>query len=583
MTLHPEKHASPYKFFIGANKRVLPIIGINIVLYNLGAASMFVTTFFLGKVVDAATATEPIPTVLLGLLIAGILGYEVFYRLGHMCEVYVRSVVVSNIKKRLFDHTTSLSFGYFADRFAGEIAHKVSATATALDEMWLIITNNFIHSALLVPLSAVVLGLIHPYFAILILAWAGYLSLGSTFLAKKMNHYTQKHAVEEAKTVGAVVDVYSNIATVKVYGRAQGAARAHTQIDAERKAYLRFGKWEVIMYHFQGTSIVFLSLGVIAITAHLLSMSVITLGTVVFISTATLRLFDVAWEMGYNVAGFIRYYGEASQNLKDLVVAPKIVDGHHVGHVHQESSIGVLYENVYFSYNKQEQILEDFSFEILPGEKVGIVGLSGSGKTTFANLLLRFFDVQQGCVRINDVDIKEFPQEYLRQHISYISQDTSLFHATVAENIAYGSEAASHDDIVRAAKLAHADEFISKLSKGYESIVGERGVKLSGGQRQRIAIARAILANRPIFLLDEATSALDSESEQKIQHGLDALMEGKTVIAIAHRLSTLANMDRIVFLEKGKIIEEGTHDELLQLRGKYAELWNLQAGGFLPS
>jgi ATP-binding cassette subfamily B protein len=227
--------------------------------------------------------------------------------------------------------------------------------------------------------------------------------------------------------------------------------------------------------------------------------------------------------------------------------------------------------------------LDDFSITIKPKQKVGIVGLSGAGKTTFVNLLLRFFDVQQGQILLNNINIRELTQESLRSQISHISQDTSLFHATIAQNIAYGSAAASLANIKEAARLAYADEFIDTLPQGYESVVGERGIKLSGGQRQRIAIARALLANRPLFLLDEATSALDSDSEAKIQKGLAVLMENKTVIAIAHRLSTISHMDRIVYLENGKILEDGTHHELLARKGKYALLWNMQAGGFLPT
>ena len=308
----------------------------------------------------------------------------------------------------------------------------------------------------------------------------------------------------------------------------------------------------------------------------------ISVGEIVFVAGVGLRLLMNVWEVGRNVPEFIRNLGEAEQNLRDLVVAPAVVDGDRVA-VRTKERVQIEYRNITFGYSHERAILEDFSLTIAAGEKIGIVGLSGAGKTTFASLLLRFFDLQIGAILLNGEDIRDFPQDLLRSHISYISQDTSLFHASVAENIAYGAPTASREQIEQAAHLAYADEFIAELPQRYESVVGERGVKLSGGQRQRVAIARAILANRPLFLLDEATSALDSESEQKIQKGLTTLMEGKTVIAIAHRLSTLARMDRVIFLEGGKIIEDGTHEALLARNGKYAELWRMQAGGFIPN
>jgi ATP-binding cassette, subfamily B, bacterial len=341
------------------------------------------------------------------------------------------------------------------------------------------------------------------------------------------------------------------------------------------------GKWDVITFNFQGVAIVALSIGLIAITASLYGRGLVSLGSIVFVAGSAVRLFEFIWDTGKNLAAFIRFRGEAAQNLADLVVEPAVVDGRHDDT--KEERIGIEYRNVGFSYIEERPVLDNFSLSIQPGEKIGIVGLSGAGKTTFANLLLRFFDPQQGTILLNGNDIKNFTQEFLRSHISYISQDASLFHTTIAENIAYGSAAATPEQISHAATLAYADEFIRTLPQGYQSVVGDRGIKLSGGQRQRIAIARALLADRPLFLLDEATSALDSDSEGKIQKGLTALMHDKTVIAIAHRLSTLSHMDRIIFLENGKIIEDGTHTGLLARKGKYARLWEMQAGGFLPS
>jgi ATP-binding cassette subfamily B multidrug efflux pump len=247
---------------------------------------------------------------------------------------------------------------------------------------------------------------------------------------------------------------------------------------------------------------------------------------------------------------------------------------------------GIRFEDISFHYGKASGVIEHLSLDIAPGEKIGLVGRSGAGKSTLVNLLLRFYDLESGRITIDGTDIAGVTQETLRENISMVTQDTSLLHRSILDNIRYGKPEATFDDVIAAAKMAHAHEFILGLEdwlgrKGYDAHVGERGVKLSGGQRQRIAIARVILKNAPILILDEATSALDSEVEAAIQSSLDDLMGGKTVIAIAHRLSTIARMDRLVILDQGKIVEQGSHSELIAIDGHYAKLWARQSGGFL--
>lgn len=580
--LDETQHIKPLKFFLANCKTEIKWLFLNAIFYAAGNLSVLLAYYYLGRVVDAlnlhgGTGVEK----LLVIILLFILGWEVFYRLGHICENIVLSRVRAKVKKALFDHTQSLSFGFFADRFAGEMAHKVATAATAFETMILMTTNGFFESAVLAIVTACMLGSVNIYYGFLITFWSALFLVGSLKLAGEMSKRSALYAAEEAKTTGALVDIYSNIAAVKVYSKNQHLQNAHTQINTETAAYKSMGWWNVLVFNFQGLSIVILSLSLVLVSSYLYRKGILTLGDLVFISAVGLRIFSYVWDMGRNLTSFMRYRGEAIQNLNDLVVAPAVIDGDHKL-AKKLLNVEVAYQNVTFGYGVDQKILDNFSITIAAGEKLGIVGLSGAGKTTFVNLLLRFFDLGSGKILINGQNIAELTQESLRSVISYISQDTSLFHDTIAKNIAYGLPAASLKEIKKAAKFAYADEFIESLPKEYESIVGERGIKLSGGQRQRIAIARAILADRPLFLLDEATSALDSDSEAKIQKGLVRLMENKTVIAVAHRLSTLSHLDRIIYIENGKIIEDGTHTQLLSKNNKYAKLWHMQAGGFLP-
>lgn len=306
----------------------------------------------------------------------------------------------------------------------------------------------------------------------------------------------------------------------------------------------------------------------------------LTIANMVFLYSLSNSLLSNVWTINHILRTINRAFGNAKE-MVEILDLPYIVDDKtDKPLVVSDAEIDV--SHISFQHKEQKTALfEDFSLEIPSGKSVGLVGMSGSGKTTLTKLLLRFDDVNRGAIYIDGQDIRDVTQKSLRESIAYVPQESTLFHRSVFENIAYGKVGATREEVERAAKLAHADEFIKELPDGYDTLVGERGVKLSGGQRQRIAIARAILKDAPILVLDEATSALDSESEAKIQGALSNLMNGRTSIVVAHRLSTIAGLDRIVVLSNGRIVEQGTHHELLERGGEYAKLWSRQSGAFL--
>jgi ATP-binding cassette subfamily B multidrug efflux pump len=327
--------------------------------------------------------------------------------------------------------------------------------------------------------------------------------------------------------------------------------------------------------------------GIAALAMHLWTQGLITVGGVAFTMGLVLRLYNLLGRMMNQLNNLMRNYGTA-QNSAELIAQPLQLQDAPDAKPLTVTEAGIRFEDVSFHYGRPAGIIENLTLDIKPGERLGLIGRSGAGKSTLVNLLLRFYDLQGGRILVDGQDIAHVTQESLRANIGVVTQDTSLLHRSMRANLIYGRPEASDDEMMAAAALAEADEFIAELidQKGrtaYDAYVGERGVKLSGGQRQRVAIARVLIKNAPILVLDEATSALDSEVEAAIQEQLNNLMHGKTVIAIAHRLSTIAAMDRLVVLDRGRIVEEGTHASLLAAGGHYAQLWERQSGGFLDT
>ena len=482
--------------------------------------------------------------------------------------------------KTLFAYLSHHSANYFNNRFAGALTHKISNVTDGVDRIMQNLLWEFLPLFITFAVGVYTASTANVLFAIILCIWTAVFIGTNMFLVFKKRKLAIAYAEYTSSMRGAMVDSATNIAAVH-QGAQQEFEIAHfqTYIKKYERAGLKnwfFSEWILTTGNVLQTIFVILML---MTSISLLQKHLITVGDVVMIIGLVIQMLSQLFAIGNEMNRFMDFYGQAQEGLKELIVPHDIVDVTDAKELKiKEASIH--FDAVTFAYGKQN-VFENFNLDIPAGQKVGLVGHSGAGKTSLTAMLLRQYEIQGGTILIDKQNIATITQKSLRRHIAIVPQDTSLFHRTIRENIRYGRLDASDEEVERAAKLAQADTFIKLTANGYDTLVGERGVKLSGGQRQRIAIARAILKNAPILVLDEATSALDSESELAIQDALKELMKGKTVLAIAHRLSTLREMDRIVVIEGGSIVEDGSHDELMKKDGVYARLWASQVSGFI--
>jgi ABC-type multidrug transport system fused ATPase/permease subunit len=424
--------------------------------------------------------------------------------------------------------------------------------------------------------------LAHPRFALALVVWSLVYVPANVFFVTRLHGLSFRYAESSSRLRGQMVDSASNIDTVRTSGEAE-YERGHIgeYVGHQRVSHLREWWWSEWVLVANGLLLAGFILSMLVIGMRLIESGAISVGSLVMVVTIVIALEQRMFFLGQNLTQAVSYYGQVGEGLKELLEAHEIVDRPGARPL-VVSRAAIAFEKVRFAYREQTVFPGDFSLAIAGGQKVGLVGHSGAGKSTLVALLLRQFELQEGRICIDGQSIADLTLDSLRKAVALVPQTTSLFHRTILENIRYGRLEATDAEVMEAARLARADAFIDLLPDKYQTRVGERGVKLSGGQRQRISIARALLRGAPILLLDEATSALDSESEAAIQSALVGLMRHKTVIAIAHRLSTLRAMDRIVVLEEGRIVEDGRHGDLVERGGVYAGLWNSQVSGFIP-
>jgi ATP-binding cassette subfamily B multidrug efflux pump len=479
------------------------------------------------------------------------------------------------------------SLGFFQNDFAGRIGSKVMQTGTALRESVVQVTEA-LWFAVVQWVGALLLFADADWRLTLpLVGWLGLYGFVLWYFVPRIKEYSYQSSEARSVLNGRIIDSYTNIQTVKLFAHAtreDQAARAvmEDHLVKYQRGQRNLTQMELALYAINGLLLV----AATGLAIKLWSSGLVTIGAVALTTTIVIRLMAMSGWILWTVAGIFENLGTVQEGMETISKSYAVIDKPEATPL-KVSKGEIRFENIGFHYGKAAGgIIENLSLRIAPGEKVGLVGRSGAGKSTLVALLLRFYDLEKGRILIDGQDIASVTQESLRAHIGMVTQDTSLLHRSIKDNILYGRPDAPEATMLAMAKRAQADEFIAELEdmrgrKGYQAHVGERGVKLSGGQRQRIAIARVLLKDAPILLLDEATSALDSEVEAAIQDQLVNLMQGKTVIAIAHRLSTIAAMDRLVIMDKGAVVEMGSHNELLARGGVYAELWQRQSGGFL--
>lgn len=562
-------------------------------VFTVGVGIMEALMFqFMGKVVDWLGAYTP-QTLFVekGHALIGMMAMVAFFAVWTFFASSVRLQTLQGVfpmRLRWNFHRLMLgqSLGFYQDEFAGRVSAKVMQTALALRDVVMTVADMVVYVLVYFITSGVILSSFDAWLILPFICWMIGFATIMRFLIPKLGKTASRQADARSLMTGRITDAYSNIATVKLFSHgAREAAYAKQSMEEFMVTVHAQMRLATLLHTCSFIVNSSLTVGTTALGIWLWYHGQVGVGAVATATAMALRVNGLSQYIMWESARLFENIGTVNDGMATLSKPHTILDKPQALPL-KVTRGEIKFEHVDFSYEAGKLLLNGFNLNIKPGEKVGLIGRSGAGKSTIVNLLLRFYEPQSGTISIDGQTVDSVTQESLRAQIGLVTQDTSLLHRSVRDNIIYGRPDATEAEMISAAERAEAAGFIPNLSdakgrRGYDAHVGERGVKLSGGQRQRIAIARVMLKDAPILLLDEATSALDSEVEAAIQESLDKMMEGKTVIAIAHRLSTIAAMDRLIVLDKGRIIEEGSHTELLEKQGLYAKLWAHQSGGFL--
>ncbi len=573
-----------------------PMLFVAAAFSAIAGAMEAATAWILGRVIDVATSGGP-ERFLTAENIWMIVGAAAFFMvirpiLFGLSSVSNNYIVMPNIPPlvlaKLNRWTLGQSVTYFDDDFAGRIAQKQMQTSNAMASVVSETISAIVFALASLVGSLLLLGSIHPLVMLPFAGWLVVYFMLVRWYLPRIRKRSAARAGARAMVSGQVVDTITNIKTVKLFAHSayEDQTARNAMVDLRERS-LDFGKLSATFRFILMVLAGVLPVMLLGATLWLWQLGMATAGDIVAAGAVAIRISQMTGWVSFTLMGLYANVGEIENGMKTLAKRDRVEDSEAAEEL-AVSQGSIAFQAVSFAYGRDIGGVSDLNLTIAPGEKLGIVGASGAGKSTLVSLLLRLYDGENGAILIDGQDVSQVTQDSLRRQIGMVTQETAMFNRSARENILYGRPDASEAEMIKAAEKAEAHEFILSLEdaqgrKGYDAHLGERGVKLSGGQRQRIALARAILKDAPILVLDEATSALDSEVEASIQTALHRVMEGKTVLAIAHRLSTLSEMDRIVVLDQGRIVEAGTHEALLDQGGLYARFWHRQSGGFIQA